>query len=352
MSDEGPPSDMAVPDAVDRYLARMRRDKTAATCRTYRLDLRQFTLWCDENDIESISDLSGWHFELYEGDRAADLAPKSLENQMRLLKRFIGFCEDIELVEAGLSDKIHVPVSSPDAESNDDMLAPKDAQTLLKHFRKSTDTEKGSKWHALLEVVWHTGARLGGIRALDLDDYDDEDLVLEFRHRPKTGTPLKNKLQGERDVGLLPKVSHVLDEYIATHRNEQRDEHGRTPLFTTRTKVGRPSHNAIRSWMYQATQPCWYNDDPCPHQRVREECDWTRSGQSSQCPSSKSPHAVRTGSITWHRDQGFAKADVAERVNASLRTIEKHYDKGSTRADLEKRRREQIEKLQLNNESE
>jgi len=74
--------------------------------------------------------------------------------------------------------------------------------------------------------------------------------------------------------------------------------------------------------------------------------------QSSKCPSSRSPHAVRTGSITFHRNRGFEKADVARRVNASMRTIERHYDKAGRREELETRRRPQLDKLSLTDHEE
>ena len=63
--------------------------------------------------------------------------------------------------------------------------------------------------------------------------------------------------------------------------------------------------------------------------------------------SSRSPHAVRTGAITFHRNRGFEKADVARRVNASMRTIERHCDKPDRREEPETRRRPQLDKLSL-----
>ncbi|SDJ62813.1 Phage integrase, N-terminal SAM-like domain [Halovenus aranensis] len=342
-----PPDDLTVDEAIQQYLRRLRRDKNESTVRTYRLDLRQFKQWCDGEDIEQISMLTGYDFELYQDDRAADLSPISLEKQMMLLKRFINFCEDIELVEPGLADAVHVPQADPDDRVSKEKLETEDARAQLQFFRERSNGLYGTKWHAALEVLWHTGARIGGLRALDLQDYDSDDLVLSFRHRPKTGTPLKNKRNGERDVGILPAVADALDEYIAEHRNNKHDEHSRAPLFTTRMKMARPSHNGLRCWVYQATQPCWHTDDPCPHDRKRDTCDWTQSSKSSKCPSSRSPHAIRTGSITFHRDQGFDPEDTARRVNASLRTIQRHYDQPSRRQELEERRRPQLTKLTL-----
>jgi len=49
-------------------------------------------------------------------------------------------------------------------------------------------------------VVWKTGMRMSGLRSLDLGGFDEGQPALELRHRPDTGTPLKNKEKGERDV--------------------------------------------------------------------------------------------------------------------------------------------------------
>lgn len=330
----------------------MRRDKAESTVRTYRLDLRQFVQWCDAEGIEQVSELEKIDFELYQDDRAAEIEPTSLENQMGLLKRFVKFCEDIGALPEGFHESVHVPRATVEEQSRDEKLSTEDATELLLFFRDKSNDLFGSKWHAILEVIWHTGARIGGIRALDLEDFDSEFHVLEFRHRPRQGTPLKNKQDGERDVAILPVVAEALECYIEEHRIEQHDEEGRAPLFTTRSQQARPSTNTVRAWVYQATQPCWHTDEPCPHDKRREFCDWTSSAASSKCPSSRSPHAVRTGAITFHRDRGFDPNDTSERVNASLRTIEKHYDKAARREKMENRRRPQLEKLSLNNESE
>ncbi|MFW5978084.1 MAG: hypothetical protein ACOCP2_02465, partial [Halohasta sp.] len=47
-----------------------------------------------------------------------------------------------------------------------------------------------------------------------------------------------------------------------------------------------------------------------------------------------SPHPIRTGAITYLLNQGWPPEDVSERVDATVETIEQHYDK----ADPERRR--------------
>lgn len=52
--------------------------------------------------------------------------------------------------------------------------------------------------------------RLGGLRTLDVGDFDEGRPAIEVRHRPETGTPLKRKSKSERDVLITPEVAEVL----------------------------------------------------------------------------------------------------------------------------------------------
>jgi hypothetical protein len=97
--------------------------------------------------------------------------------------------------------------------------------------------------------------------------------------------------------------------------------------------------------MYQATQPCLYR--ACPHEKERETCEWTEYTQASKCPSSRSPHRIRTGSITWQLNIGMPPAVVAERVNATTQTIKQHYDKESPLREMEARRRPFVDEMDL-----
>lgn len=68
----------------------------------------------------------------------------------------------------------------------------------------------------------------------------------------------------------------------------------------------------------------------------------TERNHASKCPSSRPPHDIRTGSITWMLNLGWPPEDIAERVNADIETIEQHYDK----ANLDERRRRQRDRME------
>jgi hypothetical protein len=97
--------------------------------------------------------------------------------------------------------------------------------------------------------------------------------------------------------------------------------------------------------MYLATVPCHRTD--CPHERNPDTCEWLSYSTASQCPSSRAPHHIRTGSITWQRSRGLPVEVVAKRVNSAPSTIRNHYDKEDPRRELEERRRAHLENLEL-----
>jgi len=336
------PRSLTAREAMDRWLNQQKTSKSEETLETYFYRLKLFVEWCEGKGIATVSELSGWDFDTYENDRLAeDIAGTSLQNEMKTIRNWIEYLERIEAVDEGLSEKVHVP-DVPDSEQSDETkLHPNDARPLLDYYRE-TPPLYGTVRHAWLELAWHTGARMGGTRALDVRDYDSENRRVEFHHRPETDTPLKNKLDGERPVGFPRSVADVIDHYLQHHRHDLHDDHGRQPLFTT--SQGRPATNTIRDWSYRVTFPCVHN--ACPHGYEPDDCDFKDPHQASKCPSSRSPHQVRTGSIIWQRDLGFPPEVVAERVNASIETIEQYYDHATALEKLEERRRPYIERME------
>jgi site-specific recombinase XerD len=330
--DRPDPEELSPAEAAERYLARRRPDSTDRSIEGWRGRLRRFEEWCDEVGIDAVGELQRYDIDEYYEYRSAQVAPVTLEGEMWTFKMFLGFLEDIGAIEEGLADAVRIPDLDPSERSSDVQLHADAALPILEYYR-STDAMYGTRQHAFFEVLWTTGARQGGLRALDLRDvhlFDDSGPYIEFRHRPGTGTPLKNKVRGERPVALSATVADVLREYVSSYRLDKRDEIGRQPFFATRQ--GRASPVALRTWSYLSTIPCQHS--ACPHGKDPETCEWTSYHHASKCPSSRSPHQVRTGVITWMLNQGWPPEDVASRVNSSVETIEQHYDK----ADLDERR--------------
>lgn len=336
------PDELSPRDACQRYLNGRRTEITDETASTYHYRLKLFVEWCENNEIEMVSELSGWVLDEYESARSGEgVAATTLHNEMETLQTFVEYLERIEAVDDGLGDRVNIPDVPSDEKSRETKLGADRALALIRHYRGSE--QAGSRNHALLEIAWHTGARLGGIRALDLRDFDVSEQTLEFVHRPETDTPLKNKQNGERIVGVRDGVAEALRQYISGDRWDKHDDHGRQPLLTS--LQGRPSTNTMRAWMYAATFPCVRG--PCPHGHNPDDCDFRSHTHASKCPSSRAPHHVRTGSITWHQDRSVPREVTTERVNASQEIIDQFYDKATKRERMELRRRPHLEKLEI-----
>jgi integrase len=143
---------------------------------------------------------------------------------------------------------------------------------------------------------------------------------------------LKNKHGAERQVNLHGWVCDVLDEYLDMHHHDVTDEYGRTPLITT--EHGRPVRSNIRGHTNSLTRPCVYTRD-CPHDRDSNTCDAAQTRKMAQrCPSSVPPHAIRRSAITAWLNEGHSKELLSDRMNVSVKTLEKHYD---ARTEGEKR---------------
>lgn len=341
--------DLTVQEAAQRWLDRKRGTTTDASISTLYYRLKQFWEWCEANDIESMADLSPWTIEEYEAARRSEIKLLSLNKQFGDLENWLEWCAGRGLVDDDIVDAVDPPSVPKQQKSSDIKLSDDDALPQLAYYR-AHDDYYASRRHIVLELLWHIGCRMGGLRALDLQDYDHiegpdgEKLhYVYFRHRPESGTPLKNKHDGERPVWLSSRIAGLLDDYLQEMRHHTRDDYGRRPLITT--SVGRASRNTIRVDCYYATAPC--HRGPCPHDKPEQACEYYSNAAISKCPSTRSPHQIRTGSITWQLDQGVSMTTVSERSNVSVDVIEEHYDKPDPMKALRKRRAPELTRVNL-----
>ena len=150
-----------------------------------------------------------------------------------------------------------------------------------------------------------------------------------------------NKTLGERHVNLSDEVCEVLDAFLDIHHPHVRDEYGRMPLLGT--EHGRMHRTTLTKNIYVLTRPCHYTNE-CPHDREQATCEATRSNHASKCPSSVSPHAIRRGSITAHRNANVPKDVASDRMDVSGDVLDKHYDMAS-QEEKRKRRRDFLDTI-------
>lgn len=324
--------------ALSYYLDARQYDLRETTLRTHGSRLQSFVDWLDDQGIQNMNevDLKVLHaYRVYkrEDNGESDTCNSvTMQGQVSTIRRFLDHLVDINAVPEELPERIRLPSVDGDG-SDDTRLDSGRANAILDFLR---EYRYASQEHVTLLLMWRTSARRGGIRALDLDDFDADENALCFRHRPETDTPLKNGEGGERDVSLAPHVVAVLLDYIdSPNRFDVTDDYGRAPLITT--QYGRPSLTTLQNWIYRVTRPCVIGE-PCPHDYDPQTCEFVEHDLACKCPSSVSPHPVRTGSITAHRDAGTPREIVSDRGDVSEKILEKHYDKASKRQRMRRRR--------------
>jgi len=311
---------MAPEDGLRRFLEQREHSVAKSTYQNNRTTLEQFVAWLHDEDVENLNELTGRMMADYVHHRRQKVKPISLQKELSAIRVALEYWADLDAVEPGLRERVHAPEVADGAQARDVKVNAEAAGEILDYLERY---RRATREHVVLSLWWHTGIRLGATRALDLDDLRPDEHALAVNHRPETDTPLKNKKSGERWVWLGERLFELVEEYIEIHREEVSDDHGREPLFTTRQ--GRVSDSTLRDISYRWTQPCRWAD--CPHDREQESCEaYGAPNTPSKCPSAKSPHGWRRGSITDHLARGVSPEVVSERANVSLDVLYRHYD--------------------------
>ncbi|MFP8954845.1 tyrosine-type recombinase/integrase [Natrialbaceae archaeon A-arb3/5] len=332
-------------DAVEMYHDAMKDEHAASTCKAEKHRLQAFTQFCDEEGINDLTNLTGRDLFKYrtwrregQGDDREPVKLVTLKGQLATLRRFLRFAANIDAVPPEMYEQVTLPTMKNGEDVSDTTLKPERAITILDYLEHA---QPGSRDHIVVLLLWKTGARTGAVRGLDLRDLDLDGNhprvsgpAVQFVHRPETGTPLKNQEKGTRWNRISEKTARYLEDYIEYHRNDVTDDHGRNPLITTR--YGRPVGNTFRKVLYRVTRPCW-RGEPCPHDRDIAECDATELEHASKCPSSRSPHDLRSGRVTYYRREDVPRRVVRDRLNASEDILDRHYDRRSDREQAEQR---------------
>ncbi|WP_312616520.1 site-specific integrase [Haloarcula sp. 1CSR25-25] len=323
-------------DAVESYLNSRKGDLTELSLQNHGYRLERFLEWCEAENVHNMNSVTGRKIQAYANWRAEDVNQVTLKTQLDTLRVFFRFCENIEAIPAGVSEKVPHPDLEYREDTRDEMVTAGRADAILEYLEKY---EYASFQHVLFFLLWHTGMRTGTALALDVEDYDSEKGFLKIVHRPKADTPLKNKLRAERYVSLKDELCRVVEDFLNRKHPKVKDEYGRTPLLGT--SRGRASATTVRRNIYAITRPCLLADN-CPHDKEIPDCDAANYvGKASQCPSTISPHSIRRGAITYHLTQGVPMKMVSDRMDVSQEVLEKHYD-GRSHHERQKQRSEYL----------
>lgn len=321
-------------EGVELFLEHREPSVRPTTLENAKHRLSVFQEWCEEEDIENLNELTGRKLAQFVSWRRSDVAPITLQKQLSSVRQALRYWADLEAVPNGMAEKLHAPDLPDGAESREEHIEADHAHSVLDALEKH---HYASRDHVLFLILWRTGMRRSALRSIDVDDLDHEEHAIQLRHRPETDTWLKNGTHSERDVYLGPEWFKPVEEHLDhPDRNRVTDDHGRTPLLTSRQ--GRPTGDTIYMWTCKVTHPCRFG--PCPHNRDELECEaLTTDGHPSQCPSAKSPHEVRRGAITNHLNEDTQPEVVSERMDVSLEVLYQHYDARTEREKMNVRKK-------------
>lgn len=335
-------------EALERHVQiKQSEDASPATIRSHKSRLGIFIDWVQPNPIktpeedegpriETTDQLHQKHLQDYRLKRADEVAKKTLKTQMDTLRVFLRNMEDYGAVREGIHQHVRSPSLKGDEGQRSDHLPIDRGEQIRSHLR---EYEWGSKEHVMFELLWGCAMRVGDVHSIDEEDVNLKENFILLEHRPEEGTTLKNGNSGERIVAITDTVSEAIQSYINNpERNgDVTDDHGRNPLLTS--SKGRLHKQTIRSRSYAITRPC-VTGNGCPHDdRDPDECRAARNmNRAYECPSSKSPHALRSGGLTRMRDDGIPPWIISERVDASEEVIEQHYNEMTEEDKMEVRR--------------
>jgi len=325
-------------EAMELYLDHREPELSAKTIENHRYRLRSFISFCEEEEIENLNALTGRDLHKYrvwrrngDGERYSAISKVTLNGNLQTLRKFLEFCASIDAVEQGMRERVLIPDLEDEEVSKDVLLEDDRAHSILDHLDRY---QYASRAHVIFSLLWHTGIRLGSLRALDVGDFDADARCLDLVHRPQSETPLKNKHAAERSIAVGDYHVELLEEYIEMTRHDVVDDYGRQPLITS--PHGRLTETPIRRICYRWTQPCEIGG--CPHDEDPISCEYRTRENLVDCPSSRSPHGIRRGSITKHLRDGTPRDVVSDRMNVTPDVLDRHYDETTDRERMELRR--------------
>ncbi|WP_424008697.1 tyrosine-type recombinase/integrase [Haloferax denitrificans] len=324
-------------EALDKHEEIQRsNDRAELTIESHRSRLKKFGMWLLIQGVEETTDIQPQHFEDYRIQRAKNVKKVTVKTHMDTIRVWIRNMETYRAVPEGLSEFVRSPELTGSEGQRSDHLPVERGDRILENVRKYM---WGSMEHVVYELWWAAAIRLGGVHSLDVDDFNPKKGYVQLKHRPESGTTLKNREKGERVVSLHPTVIDAIEDYLDNpERPDTTDEYGREPLLAS-TKGGRYSKSHLRNVCYYLTLPC-VTENGCPHDRDPKTCQWASNKcHSSRCKSSKAPHALRSGALTRQLKRGVPPHVLSERANVGVDTLEDHYNELTEEEKMEVRRK-------------
>jgi site-specific recombinase XerC len=278
-------------EAIESYIDAKKSDVSDATIQNYSYRLERLGEFLKQNDVDDISELTPEMVNSFKQKRLShsEVGPYTVRQQLRTVRDFLRWLEHKEVLEETVSNSVAIPNSDTEGNATDPM-DPEKAEGVIDWLVKY---KYASKEHVIFQTMWETGIRVGTLRAFDVSDWDSYGKFLTARHRPNTGTPLRDGRKGERRIPVSDDLAEALEDWIEINRPKVTDDYGREPLIST--THGRASGTTVRNTIQKVVQPCRW-DNNCPHGEDVSTCEYRKHDNLAGCPSSENTRTVRKGS--------------------------------------------------------
>jgi len=326
-------------EALDKHIDICEADDYSdATIYAHESRLGMFIDWLKEQGVGETTDINRRHLQDYRIYRKKSVNKVTLKSDMDTVRVFLRNLEDYEAIRAGIHEYVRSPSLEGDEGQRSDHLPLERGKVIQDNLRQY---RWASVHHVLFELLWNTGMRIGAAHSLDEDDFIPEKKALRLRHRPDTGTTLKNGERGQRTVALADVVCEAISDYLVNPErpDDPVDDKGRKPLLASPHGGGGRYHkNTLRNFVYAVTRPCVTGS--CPHEDYEPEtCQAAQNNNDAcKCPSSKAPHALRSGALTRQIKNEVPKSLISDRADVSEDVLDDHYAELSEEEQMELRR--------------
>lgn len=332
-------------EGIDRFREYKQEKVAESTMERYHTKLDYIeTFLTDVLEVDDLTDLTPEQTTQFENWRREEstggdpLAPKTVKDDMHLYQGFLERMVKLNAVPADAYEIVEIPELDTGDGVDKTTLDPTRADNILTYLERF---EYATLPHVTNLLLIKVGRRGCDIRAPDVSDYtpveesSGEGATLAFKHRPETGTPLKENEKHEAEIELQPESAQIIEDFLEYHRPDVVDEYGRKPLLATDN--GRIGKSTIRDHAYKWTSPCASGrslpenvEEYLPdgeHDHNPATCPASSNVKdASKCSLSRPPKDIRSGYITAKLNAGASYEAVGYRVGATKRVLKKHYD--------------------------
>lgn len=213
---------MKVKDAVEEYMYANLR-KSQGTQRWYKIRLKFFTAWCEQQGLE-LENIKAAHVNKYLEYRSNQisytgkpLSSYTLAGDAQVIKSFLFWCSKEDGIEDLVSERVPRRVEMPRVEQKViEIFTREQTDALFAVCEKEITTQLAVRDRAILSVLLDTGIRANELCSLTLDYVylDPQEAYLRVHGKG-------NKW---REVGLGKKARAALHRYISRYRQAEREE--------------------------------------------------------------------------------------------------------------------------------